>query len=1124
MRDALSTRVRFGAFELDLSAGELLGRRGKRIILAEQPYQILRMLVEHQGKIVIREEIRKQLWPNDTVVEFDHSINAAIKNLRRALGDSADKPRYIETVARRGYRLMLPVERIEPEDSADDSCSDSVANLESAADTAPKTKLQVGLLSGKVVSHYRVLEVIGGGGMGLVYRAEDLKLGRAVALKFLPEEVGDDPKARERFEREAHAISAMSHPNICPIYEFDEYDGQPFLVMELLEGKTLRDHLADGRFRLTHPGGLEVAIQIASGLEAAHEKGIIHRDIKPANIFITENDVAKILDFGLAKMVAPNFSLADQEDALKGLGFSRAAAASGQDEGGDESPVGLIPAQCSQDNSFGAHEGAPLQNQITLTRAGIQLGTAGYMSPEQIRGEPLDARTDIFSFGLVLYEMATGEHAFVGETEGVLHEAIQHRDPKPVRELNREISSGLEFVIGKALQKDRGDRYQSAAEMRTGLQALGLKHPPRLSRKWKTYVAAPLAVAIVIFAVGYWRSLNPIKLTDKDTIVIAHFINNTGDGVMDDALDWPLYRELQESPYLNVLYASKVTDTLKLMKVSDVSYVYVPQTPKLTPELARGVCLRSDSRAYITASIANIGNSYRITLNAQDCHSGKRLADVQANAKDRNEVISVLGAAGHQLRRELGEPEDSLTRFNTPLENETSSSPEALHAFVEGMGLRAKQGDASAVPQLKRAVQLDPNFAMAYMNLALTRSDTYGIPEKAAYMTTAFNLRDRLSQRSRWFMEAMYYVHVTGELEKATATYIQWLRTFPADIYPHVNLSICLRDLGQHERAVLEAREAVRLMPNVMTYGALMEQLMYLNRMEEAKATYKEARARGIDDFHVRLPLYAIALWQNDRATLQEQLSWAKANPDTKEWALEQRGDAATYYGQLRAARRFFSSYTPSSPDASDDILTYVAMGSVETGTPALGQRFAERTLKTSPRSSIRQISALVFARAGAVDQAEKLVKTIDQERPMDTLVQGYELPTIRAAIELDMDRPAQALEILKAALPFDLAVLGSPGNFPGLYPAYLRGLAYLRLGQGREAASEFHKMVDHPGIAQDFITAPLSHLQLARAQKMMGNKDAARQSYQDFLNLWTNADPDIPIYKQAKAEYAKLQ
>jgi len=578
MEQTQSSRARFGPFEIDLRAGELHGK-GEAILLPEQVFQVLRFLIEREGELVTRDELKKKLWPNDTVVEFEHSINAAIRKLRKILDDSAQNPRYIETLASRGYRLMVPVEWVGAESAAADSAEESSASdgrpgssSDSDGERIPKAQLKVGRLTGKVVSHYRVLEVIGGGGMGLVYRAEDLKLGRAVALKFLPEEVGDDPKARERFEREAHAVSSLNHPNICTVYDFDEYQGHPFIAMELLQGKTLRDHLGDGRFRLTQPEGLDVAIQIASGLEAAHEKGIIHRDIKPANIFINEKNVAKILDFGVAKVLsvvetsesphpgkgsrsgAPAVDGAPEDDVLKGRG--------------DQSHAGLIPAQSSHDGDDGAPEGAPLQkpNESSLTRTGTKLGTAGYMSPEQVRGEPLDPRTDIFSFGLVLYEMATGQRAFSGETAAVVRDGILNNSPAPLRELNSALPARLAATIDKCLEKDREQRYQSAEELRKELTQLVLDTDSSLSVN-KTAVAPVerrvsgghlvVAAAVLLLVVG---GVSAFLYRRAQTAHVPHFdVENmrmtrlTDNGEIDTAAISPdgryLTYSLREAPH-----------------------------------------------------------------------------------------------------------------------------------------------------------------------------------------------------------------------------------------------------------------------------------------------------------------------------------------------------------------------------------------------------------------------------------------------------------------------------------------------------------------------------------------------------------------------------------------------
>ena len=453
--------ARFEGFELDLGTAELRKPNGTTIRLSEQPLRILIALLERPSELILREDLRKRLWPNDTIVEFEHSINAAMNRLRQSLGDSAESPKFIETLARRGYRWKTPVTWVQPQ----------------IAPVAPKPA--DGNLVGKKISHYRVLQVVGGGGMGVVYKAEDIKLGRPVALKFLPEELAGDPLAMQRFEREARAASALNHPNICTIHAVEEHEGQPFIVMELLEGRTLRDMIAErtnSNSTLPMPNLLDIAVQITQGLETAHQKGIIHRDIKPANIFITTNEQVKILDFGLAKLHE----------------FETAEA---------QSHTSTQPA-CPR-------EGNPL---LTLTRTGTTVGTAAYMSPEQVRGEKLDARTDVFSFGLVLYEMATRQRAFLGDTAPALHDAILNVTPAGVRDLNRELPAQLESVINKAIQKDREARYQSAAQIRVDLQRLKIEMEPRRRSRWWAAIPAALAlfIAIVVFGLARRQQQAPL--------------------------------------------------------------------------------------------------------------------------------------------------------------------------------------------------------------------------------------------------------------------------------------------------------------------------------------------------------------------------------------------------------------------------------------------------------------------------------------------------------------------------------------------------------------------------------------------------------------------------------------
>jgi DNA-binding winged helix-turn-helix (wHTH) protein/Tol biopolymer transport system component len=526
--------VRFESFEVNLRTGEL-HRNGEKIKLPEQSFQVLAMLLSKPGEVVMRQEIQKRLWPNDTVVEFENSINAAVKNLRLALGDSADQPRYVETLARRGYRWMVPVKWIN---------ESSLQAQAAAVDSGVSTPAHSYLL-GKKVSHYRVLEILGGGGMGVVYKAEDIKLGRRVALKFLPDEMASDPAAMERFKREARAASALNHSNICTIYSVEEHNGQPFIAMELLEGQTLRELIglpegatgtATDKERLPVAKLLEIAIQISEGLDAAHQKGIIHRDIKPANVFITSQGRAKILDFGLAK--------------------------SQEFEGSDFGPS----------HTGEAH---PVAN-LYLTRTGTTIGTAGYMSPEQVRGEKVDSRTDLFSFGLVLYEMAVGHRAFSGETAPVLHEAILNQDPPPVRHLNPAIPPEVETIINKALEKDREKRYQTAAEMGVPLRALADKLGGRaISRRsrvrWLFAVASALAVVATLGSIWWAKKqqsgLPPIQM---NLLTLNSAENPVQDGVISP-----------DGKYF--AYIDSKGMHLKLLETDETRDLPLPDVPKDKP-------------------------------------------------------------------------------------------------------------------------------------------------------------------------------------------------------------------------------------------------------------------------------------------------------------------------------------------------------------------------------------------------------------------------------------------------------------------------------------------------------------------------------------------------------------
>jgi len=1072
-------RVGFGPFQLDLRAGELR-RNDRSVVLHQQPFQVLLMLVELEGEIVTREEIKKKLWPNDTVVEFDHSINAAIKKLRRDLDDSADAPKYIETVARRGYRLMVPVTWVEPR-VADNPPAVADAASAVAARVPDNTKAGIGALTGKTVSHYRVLDIVGGGGMGLVYRAEDLKLGRVVALKFLPEEMGSDPRALERFEREARAVSALSHPNICPIFEFDDYEGQPFIVMELLRGLTLREHIAAGGFRLSDQAGLDIAIQIAAGLEAAHEKGIIHRDIKPANIFITEKSVAKILDFGVAKILE---------------------AAAPQELAGGESETD--PASVKQ-------------AALNVTRPGLKLGTAGYMSPEQVRGEALDVRTDIFSFGLVLYEMATGERAFTGETEAILHDAIENREPTPLRELAPDISPSVETIILKCLRKDKSRRPQSVAEVFAELSKIDNareQRPPSLKLSRHALVAAAVFLLAIIGGALYWRSITlrkATKLARTDTVVVADFLNLTGDKSFDGGLGQALRIALVQSPFLNVLSQEKVVRTLQQLD---------REVSSLTYETAREVCSRTNSRAVVSGSISDVGNFYRIDLRAVECKRGQTLANTTAETSERKQIVHALGVAAHQLRESLGEPAASLRDYNTELELATTSSIEALNSWSQG---NAIAGTPESIPYCRRAVELDPEFAIAHSTLAVGYYDVGDSARALESDRKAYALRDRGTAWSRFQIESSYYMS-TGETEKQIQVLGEWRKQFHLET---VNLSLLYRYLGLFPEAAEAGREEVRTSPdNIFGYLNLISSYIALDQYDAAQSVIDNAKARKLNSIWLNHSQYRLAFVRNDRAAMQKELISSTGKTGIENLLLGDQSNTESYYGSFRKAHEFAhraaeSARSGAEPSMAAFWIANEALHDAEVGNVAVAHTKAGSALTNDAGVEARLTAALAFAKCGDAGRVHELLERVDREAPLSTLMQRYSLPLIRAALEIQRNNPEKAIELLKATIPYELGGSLLPVF---LYPAYERGLAFLQAQQGQAAAHEFQKLINHPGIVENTVTGALAHLQLGRAQAMMDDKEGARKSYEDFLTLWKDADPDIPIYKQAKAEYAKLR
>ncbi len=973
------------------------------------------------------------------------------------------------------------------------------------------------------ISHYRILEKLGAGGMGEVYLAEDTKLGRKVALKLLGEEFTTNRDRVNRFEQEACAASALNHPNILTIHEVGVDNGRHFIATEYIDGVTLRKKM--GRTPIELNEILDISIQVTSALEEAHAAGIIHRDIKPENIMIRRNGYAKVLDFGLAKLT--------------------------------EETIDRTPSNAEASTRV-----------LVQTDAGVVMGTSHYMSPEQTRTHKVDGRSDIWSLGVVMYEMVAGRVPFEGETPTDIIVAINQKEPLPLARFAPQVPAELEWIIHKALRRDREERYQTAKELLTDLRRLKqrlefeaelersvapdrlgtattisnaalvstiLEKGPKTSqiteapsmssaeyivseirrhKKGAGVIAAVFVVAVVAAVFLYYSRRTP-ALTEKDTVLLADFVNTTGEPVFDGTLKQALTVQLGQSPFLNIFPDERVREALRFMGRSS--------DERVTKDVAREICERQGLKAMLVGSISSLGSHYVITLEALNAHTSDAIAREQVEAESKEKVLSALGQAASQFREKLGESLGSIKKYDVPVEQATTSSLEALKAFTTGTEQLHSGHPDQAVSFYKRAIELDPNFAMAYARLAVYYGNTTQLELAQQNAQKAYDLRDRISERERFYVSEKYHNYITGDIDKAIETLQAWERTYPNDFIPHNNLAVNYVNIGRYEEALKEAQESARLNPkNITSMANVIDGFIHLNRLDEARQLFEQLKQQNPDAVETHFYTCNLAFLNGDQRVLDNEAQWFRGKPYEPDFLGAQSG-AAAFAGQLRKSADFTKrgaellNNQDRKENASQYLIGLATTAATFGNCQQAKQSVAEGLALSRGRISISG-ATLSLAACNEGAQTQTLIDEASKRFPKDTATMAIVLPVSRAQLEMNRGNYPQALQLLEPARRYEL------GGIAGFFINYVRGTIYLKQKMGQEAATEFQKILDHRGVDIYSSLYPLAHLGLARAAAFTGDAAKSRKAYQDFFALWKDADADLPILIEAKKEYEQVK